>query len=116
MLLVFSPYKGIDSTLSDLCGVASEEVAIYFKWVLGIRRLLSSWKEKFSSKSIQYNEIKMYKENWNNIHDLGEALQTLETIINHGNVCSVETQFQTLFEKLNVVLIKYLPGDPNAKW
>ena len=70
----------------------------------------------FSSKTIMYQEIEMYHVHQKEIYKLAEVLQSHSSVLSDSDVASVKCLFLQQFEKLNMILIKYIPGSTDAKW
>ena len=87
-----------------------------FQWVHKVKDIFCFWREKFSSKTIMYQEIEMYHVHQKEIYKLAETLQSHTLVLSESGVTSVKNIFLQHFEELNMILIKYIPGSTDAKW
>lgn len=116
MPLFASDFTGhADTNLSELACSEIPDVAAYFKFVLEMKQILKFWKDKFTSSKISNNEIGTYRKHWKAISELGESLGANSLVATSDVVDSRWKHFLEVFEKLNIALIKYIPGDKSKR-
>lgn len=116
MLLFASDFTGhADTNLSELACSEIPDVAAYFKFVLEMKQILKFWKDKFTSSKINNSEISSYGKHWKAISELGESLGANSLVVTSDDVDSRWKHFLEVFEKLNIALIKYIPGDESKR-
>ena len=85
----------------------------YFHWVCHVQAVLLEWKEKFMQQECNYDEIFIYTSQQSQLKRLGQTFFVSSAIV---DAQAVKNTFLNVFEQLNVLLIKYIPGQPDAKW
>lgn len=80
-----------------------------------MKQILKFWKDKFTSSKINNNEISAYRKHWKAISELGESLGANSLVVTSDDVDSRWKHFLEEFEKLNIALIKYIPGDESKR-
>lgn len=58
----------------------------------------------------------MYHEHREEIYKLAEVFQDRSLAVSDSDVASLKMLFLQQFEKLNMILIKYIPGSTDGKW
>lgn len=81
-----------------------------------IQRVLQYWSDKFHHQNINYDEVLLYASNHVKLVPLGETLCASSLVVNFPAVQTVKTTFLRDFELLNALLLRYIPGQPDAKW
>lgn len=81
-----------------------------------IHSCLQSWSDKFYLRSVGYDEIDLYSSNHDNLITLGDTLCSSSLIVKVEEVDKIKKNFLEIFEILNVLLLRYIPGQPSAKW
>ena len=85
----------------------------YFDFVHRVQAVLLEWKRKFMQQQINYDEILTYTSQQSQLKCLAQTVCASSAIVDSQDV---KNGFQTAFEQLNFLLIKYIPGQPDAKW
>ena len=85
----------------------------YFDWVRDVQGVLLKWKEMFIQQECNYDEIVIYTSRQSQIKHLAQTFCVSSAIV---DAQAVKNTFLNDFEQLNVLLIKYIPGQPDAKW
>ena len=85
----------------------------YFDWVRHVQAVLLEWKEKFTQRECNYDDIFIYTSQQSQMERLGEIFFVSSAIV---DAQAMKNTFLNVFEELNVLLIKYTPGQPDAKW
>ena len=78
-----------------------------------VQGVLLKWKEMFIQQECNYDEIVIYTSRQPQIKHLDQIFCVSSTIV---DAQAVKNTFLNDFEQLNVLLIKYIPGQPDAKW
>lgn len=81
-----------------------------------IHHVLYDWNEKFRDHNINYNEVETYSSNQAKLLALSNMLCASSLVRKCEEIESVKKTFLTNYETLNVLMIKYIPHHPNAKW
>ena len=85
----------------------------YFDWVRHVQAVLLERKEKFMRQECNYDEIVIYTSQQPQIKHLDQTFCVSSAIV---DAQAVKNTFLDVFEQLNVLLIKYIPGQPDANW
>ena len=88
----------------------------YFHWVCRLHKALLVWNQKFMERQINYDEIVTYMSQHSQLKNLGQAICASSAIVDAEHAQDVQKMFLNDFERLNILLIKYIPGQPAAKW
>ena len=88
----------------------------YFHWVYRLQALLLEWNQKFKEQQVNYDEIVTYMSQHSQLKNLGQAICASSAIVDADYTQHVQKMFLNAFEQLNILLIKYIPGQPDAKW
>ena len=78
-----------------------------------MQAVLLEWKDRFIQQECNYNEIFIYTNHQSQMERLGQTFCVSSAIV---DAQAVKNKFLNVFEQLNVLLIKYIPGQPDAKW
>ena len=88
----------------------------YFNFVCQVQAVLLEWKEKFLQQQINYDEIVLYASKQQLLKHLAESVCASSSIVETQGILAVKTLLLNTFEQLNILLIRYIPGQPDAKW
>ena len=77
---------------------------------------LVEWKQKFMNQQINYDEILAYANQQSQLENLAQIVCAFSAIVDAQDTIAMKTLLLNTFEQLNIVLIKYIPGNPDAKW
>ena len=94
----------------------STSVVQYFKWIQRLHRMLSVWKSKLDDQSANYDDIHWYHQNQRHIYLLAEAVRGTSLVLSSRKISDLRLSFLQDFEELNLLLLKYIPGEPKAGW
>ena len=78
--------------------------------------MLEHWNKKFHHQDISYDEVLLYASNYSKLNSLGNMVCASNLVIDIDMLQNIKTTFLNDFEILNVHLLKYIPGQPDAKW
>ena len=76
--------------------------------------MLLHWNDKLHSKNINYGEWRLYEKNKISLNRLKEMVLA-KSLLDHPNAEVMNGEFSTIFDSLNVLLLKYIPGQPDFK-
>ena len=88
----------------------------YFDWICQVQTVLVEWKWKFMEQQINYDQILIYANQQSQLEHLAQTICAYSAIVDVQDTIAVKSLLVHTFEKLNSILIKYIPGKPNAKW
>ena len=94
----------------------SDDIRKYFDWVKRIQDVLIFWQEKFLSQNVNYDELLLYASSNIPLATLGNTLSSPFLVIDSQDVQQLKNAILQDFEIANVLLLKYIPGQPDAKW
>ena len=94
----------IDSMPLDVAQSNSDGVKKFFGWLSKAQKVLAAWRERFTSKKINYDAIMLYL----------EALGLLSRAATSSYITAIRTDFLQAFELLNIMLIRYIGGQPDT--
>ena len=95
----------------------STSVKQYFSWIQKIRQVMLTWKKKLSSSDANYDEIHVYTQKQRYIYLIAQhVLTTSSLVISAENLDALNRTFLEKYEQLNILLLKYVPGDPKLGW
>ena len=106
----------IKSIPNDVIGNSCDDVRAYFQWVVDVQNVFNRWKTSFSNKSLNYDDIQHYNHFYVNLHNVCTALSAASLLVDPHDGEGSRSEYLKLFEKLNIHLIKYIPGQPSAGW
>ena len=94
----------------------STAVKKYFSQVQKIHQILTQWKTKLDNNAANYDEIHMYMQKWQYIYEIAQHVSASDVVISQGNLKDLKKAFLVKFEDLNILLLKYVPGDSKPGW
>ena len=93
-----------------------EDIRSYFEWIRNVQDVLSTWRNKFLSNNVNFDEILMYASNSVAIDGLGRAVCAAEYVVDVQDVGEVKKTFALSFEQLNCCLIRYVHNHSEVKF
>lgn len=120
---IYCSYAG-KSNLTILSDVLPQEILSnpstavkdYFLWMQKIHQTLSQWKAKLDNNTANYDEIHVYIHKWRYIHEVAQSVGASAVVISVKRLRDIEEKFLKWFEYLNILLLKYVQGDPKHGW
>lgn len=100
----------------DISECSSEDVRAFFNWISKAQQVLDGWRVKFHSCSVNYDEILLYTKNYSQISRVASALNSETLVVDMQYVQGTKQSFLQEFEMLNMFLLCYIPGQPEAGW
>ena len=95
---------------------SSDDVIRYFQWVRKAQDVLIVWQGKFLHNEVNFDDVLTYASHHVSIDRVGRALCAHTVVMDSQDVQDVKNLFITSFDQLNIYLLKYIPGHPEARW
>lgn len=105
-----------ENTPEEIATCPWEDVKKYFQWIKKVQDILHFWQGKFTSGSINFDELMSYASNSVALNALGRAVCAGSCIMEMDSVTQVKDTYRYNFEQLNVYLLRYVPGHPEVKY
>ena len=105
-----------DSLPQDIACLTSDDVHKYFEWVRKLQKVLLDFQRKIHESDCNYDDIIMYAYNQAKLFHIGRLVCCSSAIIDSQDIKSSMNVYLVLFEKINAHFIKYIPGNPHAKY
>lgn len=93
----------------------SPSVEKLFKWIIGVQKFLQSWSDRFTSQSLNYDQIMLYKQNVNEMLKLSTYFNVEHLVHSELVVKATKLEFEKTFKELNSLLLKPVPIDGQEK-
>ena len=77
---------------------------------------MKEWQVKILHQEANYDEILMYTSSLTHLYSLGNTLCSASLICDAYDLNHLKSTFLQEFETLNILLLKYIPEQPDAKW
>lgn len=104
-----------DETMpADVAQSSCEGVKEFFGWLSRAQQALAVWREKFTSKKINYDEIMLYTEVYSLLNRAATSISANSLVVDAQYVQAIRTDFLQAFELLNIMLIRYIRDHPEA--
>ena len=100
----------------DVASSSLDAIYKYFQWIVQVQSIMKDWKQRFLGRLLNFDEIQEYSRLSDAVHDVAVAIGAEVLMVDPDEVEACKNQYLQLFEKLNVHLIKYIPGHPEAGW
>lgn len=88
----------------------------YFVWVREIQSALKEWQDILLHYKANYDQVLLYASNLTHLFSLGNTFCAASLVYDAQDIDQMKTDFLSQFETLNVILLKYIPDTPDAKW
>ena len=105
-----------DTLPQDIAHLPSDDVHKCFEWVRRLQKVLLDWQRKIHEGDCNYDDILMYASNQAKLFQLGQLVCVRSAIIDIRVIISIMNYYPLLFEKINAHFIKYIQGNPDAKY
>ena len=99
----------------DVC-TSPPEVQKYYLWVQQVHAIFFKWQAKFMQQAVNFNDITKYATSHNSICKVAEAVWAMSVVIDDKYIREFKATYLHEFEELNILLLKYVPEVPRAKW
>ena len=95
----------------------STSVKQYFTWIQKIHEVMSTWKTRLDNKDANYDEMHLYTQKQDYIQRIAQNVSAATgLVISAENLVHLRKTFLEKFEELNILLLKYVPGDSKLGW
>ena len=81
-----------------------------------VQAVLLEWKHKFMEEHTDYDKILNYTRQQTELANLGQTVCACFATEDTQDTLTVNNMFQNAYDQLSNHLIKYIPGQPDAKW
>ena len=88
----------------------------YFDWIHQVQTALLRWSYKLKKEQINLFEIIIYASHQPQLQHIGETVCASSIIVDNQDAEAANNKFLKSSEQLNVLLIKYIPGQHDIKW
>ena len=88
----------------------------YISWIQNIHQVLLTWKTKLDNLDANYDEIHEYTQKQRYIHGIAQHVSGTGLVISPNDLISLKSSFLEKYEELNILLLKYSPGDSKLGW
>ena len=105
-----------DSTPDEVLSCPWEDVKKYFGWVQNVQNVLRFWYTKFFNSNVNYDELLQYASNNVILNTLGRAVCATMFVMDMQDISQIKDTYNANFEQLNIYLLRYVPGHPEAKF
>ena len=105
-----------DSFPPDVTDSPCEDVKKFFSWVCSAQQVIVTWQNKLESKHVNFDEIHLYLKHFSQINRLGSEFSAEGLVMDTQSVQALKQEFLQNFEVLNMFLIRYISGQPDAGW
>ena len=103
-----------DTMPLDVTQSSCEGVKEFFGWLSRAQQALAEWREKFTSKKINYDAIMLYTEVYSLLSRAATSLSANSLVVDAQYVQAIRTDFLQAFELLNITLIRYIKDHPEV--
>ena len=94
----------------------SPDAVKYYEWVREVHKFLSDWKKKIMLQDVTHDDIVNYESSRTSLCKVAKALCAAGMIIEPQYIAEIRRNYLQDFEKLNLLLIKYVPEVPRVRW
>ena len=89
----------------------------YFEWVRQVQTVVLMWQNRVMNRELNYDDIMLYAHVQNGIQKIGDEISATPSVLeSHTVLHGQKNAFLECFEQLNIMLLRYIPGQPEAKW
>ena len=88
----------------------------YFEWVREVQTVIVTWQRRVLQKELNYDDIIQHALVLNGIGPIADAIGATSSILESRVLLEQKNTFLEYFEQLNMLLLRYIPGQPDAKW
>ena len=80
------------------------------------QQLFARWKKKFTQKKVTFDQILQYAKHFSYINRVAASLSVEFMVVDTADVSALQTKFLQDYELLNILILRYVPGHPEAGW
>ena len=97
----------------DVAQSTCEGVKKFFDWMSQAQKVLAAWRERFTSKKVNYDSIILYLEAYGLLSRAATSLSANSLVVDGQYVQTIRSDFLQAYELLNMALIRYVSGRPD---
>ncbi len=75
-----------------------------------------TWRDRFLQLRVNYDDVLLYASTQAWLNNLGLTVCATAAVIDSTDIQKVKNKILENYEMLNCLLIKYIPGQPEARW
>eukprot|EP00731_Ephydatia_muelleri_P026808 Em0018g908a len=105
-----------DPLPQDIVSLHSDDVCKFFEWVRKLQTVLLDWQKNFVENNCNYDDILLYANNQSKLFQIGQLVCSKSIIVGPQDTQLKMNYYLQLFEKVNAHFIKYILGNPDAKY
>ena len=98
----------------DITNSTCEGVKLFFEWLSRAQQVLAAWRDKIISKKVNYDDIQLYLDVYSLLTRAATGLTANSLIVDSPYVHAIKADFLMAFEQLNIMLLRYISGQPDA--
>jgi len=107
----------LDELPQNILNNPSASVKQYFTWIQKIHQVMLTWKTRLDNNDANYDEMHLYTQKQHYIHGIAQHVSAATgLVISAENLVRLKKTFLEKFEELNILLLKYVPGDSKLGW
>ena len=88
----------------------------YFEWVRQIQGVVLTWQSRILLKELNYDDIILYALAMSGIQSIGNTVSATSAAVESHTLEMQKKAYLACYEQLNILLLRYIPGKPEAKW
>lgn len=105
-----------DSMPSDVSESSCDGVKVFFGWVAKAQHTLDSWRQKFLNQQVNIDDIQLYTAIFSQLNRVATALSAESLVVDLQLIQGLKKDLLQAFETLHVLLLRYIPEQPEAGW
>lgn len=74
------------------------------------------WRDRFLQMRVNYDDVLLYASTQTWLNNLGVTVCATSAVIDSSDIQRIKNMILQNYEQLNILLIKYIPGHPDARW
>ena len=94
----------------------SPDAVKYYEWVRQVHKFLSDWNKKIMRQDVTHDDVVNYESSRTSLCEVAKAVCSAGMIIESQYISDIRRNYLEDFEKLNLLLIRYVPEVPRVRW
>ena len=99
----------------DICSCLPE-ARKYYVWIQQIHEVFSHWNHKFQILAANHDDMLTLTCSHSSICKVAKAVCAMSIIVSGEHIAKMSRVYLQDFEELNLLLLRYVPEVPRAKW
>jgi len=99
----------------DICS-CQPEARKYYMWIQQIHNVFSYWNHKLLILATNHDDMLTFACSHSSICKVAKAVCAMSIILEDEYLAKMKIQYLQNFEELNLLLLRYVPEVPRAKW